>query len=143
MLEKKGEGKKTAFIGLLGKMFSGRSGDQFDANRFQSKIRKKAARKEVTDVVNDSTFVQLETVEDGKHHRDTQVMINDEKSMQRLSTEDAKQAYRSELSGGADDLSLSVRSDDGHTIEMNLKETRQFERYLKAKREEKNRDKTT
>ncbi len=134
----KGRGsKKTAFIGLLSKMFAGRSSDKFDANDFQSKVRQKSAQEKVTGVVEDSTFIQLESIDGENIHRNTKVMINDLKSMQYLATENAKHAYRPETAGGTDDLSLSVGSDDGKIIEMNLKEIRLLESYLKAQSGEK------
>jgi len=98
-------------------------------------------------VVDEEGFRQVRTSEDHGHtRRKTQLEINREKAMERFFVEDNKQQFRNREQGGQDDLSLAVRTEDGRTVELDLKEIRALEKYLEEEEEkdleERNLDKT-
>lgn len=88
-------------------------------------------------VVKADGFIQVESEgKNGETFRDAQVLINDERSMGRFMSEDGRNSYRSEEAGGNDDLSLAIHTEDNRTVELDLKEVRVLEKYLKEKEKE-------
>lgn len=82
-------------------------------------------------VVNEKGFRQIETSENGDHtERKTQLEINRAEAMKQFFIEDNQQQFRSQHQGGHDDLSLAVRTEGGHTVELDLTEIRALGKYL-------------
>ncbi len=87
-------------------------------------------------IIDEEGFRQVKTLEDHGHtRRKTQLEINREKAMDQFFVEDNKQQFRSREQGGKDDLSLAVRTEDGRTVELDLKEIRALEKYLEQQEE--------
>ena len=75
-------------------------------------------------------FIQVEG-RDGK--RNTQISINQENGIETFLSEESRHAYRSSENRGKDNLSLAIEEGgSGRTVELDLKEIRTFEKYLKS-----------
>jgi hypothetical protein len=84
------------------------------------------------EVKEDLGFVEVESTVNDRTTRQTQVVVNEERGLNRLLSEDAGKTYKSEEKGGDDDLSLAIYS-GGKTIELDLHEVRVLQNYLKKK----------
>ena len=98
-----------------------------------TEILEDTGRADITEV-NGFTQVSAEN-DNGTVHRETQVTINEEEGMRRLFMEEGKHSFSAEEAGGNDDMSLAV-SNGGRTVELNLKEIRLTQEYLKLKERE-------
>ena len=88
-------------------------------------------------VVDENGFVQVESKgADGLTNREAQLTINEDEGLDRFFSEDGKHGYKSEVSGGRDDLSLAIYTKSGRTVELDLQEIQSYEEYLKHKEEE-------
>jgi len=86
-----------------------------------------------TRVFKDENFIQVESVgEDEKGQRAALVEINRVKSLEHWDRENQKKEYRGKQYGGKDKVSFSVKTDDGRTVELNLRQIRAMEKLLKA-----------
>ena len=82
------------------------------------------------DLKEESGFIEVRSGSGTESSRHTQVTINAERGLDRLMSEDAKKSYQAEEAGGRDDLSLAV-SNSGRTVELEMKEVRTLDEYLK------------
>jgi len=84
-------------------------------------------------VLKEEGFKQVESIEDGRTQRKTQVEINREKGMNKFLSEDSKRSFRGKAEGGKDDVSLAVHMQDGRAVELNLGDIRAMEKYFEEK----------
>lgn len=101
------------------------------------KEMEKAGADGLSHSINLEGFQQVEKDEEGHTRRTAQVTINREKGMDRFLFEDQQNRFRGKKEGGKDDLSLSARTDDGRTVELNLTEIRAMEKFLEEEEKEK------
>lgn len=87
-------------------------------------------------VTDENGFVQVESEGINGPTRQVQVTINEEEGLEHFFNEEGRKRFKSSKSGGRDDLSLSVYTDSGRTVEMNLKEVKALQSYLKESEKE-------
>ena len=165
LLDKEGSTKKGAFMRAVETLFRHQSEDRFNASSFEKNLRRRAERneneiagrgvkeriafdevgkdmgrvaeKDDADVVGADGFMQVEEKEeDGKRHRDVMVQVNRDVSVERFLTENNKRAFKSEVDGGADDVSFTI-GHEGQVSELGLEEIRVMQDYMKKKEREK------
>jgi hypothetical protein len=84
-------------------------------------------------VLKEEGFKQVESIEDGRTQRKTQVEINREKGMNKFLSENSKRGFKGKAEGGKDDVSLAVHMQDGRAVELNLGDIRAMEKYFEEK----------
>lgn len=91
---------------------------------------------EKAEVIDEVGFVQVASNDNDGVSRQVQVTINEEDGLHHFFSEEGKQSFRASQSGGRDDLSLAIYTDSGRTVEMELKEVRALQNYLKESEQE-------